>query len=391
MKRRYLILVVAAAAAGLAYLYWRPLPAVSAVSQITAAPKTQSNAIPWPADGQAALGAAGYGLLAQHNDNSPVPIASVAKVITALAVLRQKPLTPGSSGPTITFDNTDLNYFNYYYENDGSVAQVAVGEKISEYQALEAMLIPSANNIADSLARWAFGSIDNYITYANRMAKQMGLSRTSVGSTNGFADKTTSTAGDIVKLGLTAMQNPLITQIVSQSTAAIPVEGTVKNVNYLLGSDGVVGIKTGNTAAAGGDYLFAARQNVLGKPTILVGAVLGAKDLPAAIQAAPPLIAAAAGNFEELKIVDQNQEVGYYQTPWGTTAQLRPAQDLSLTVWKGQDIKILNNFEPLRPPAAAGSQHGSVEVRSGQQAAGAPLVLSQNLTAPSWHWKILRR
>ncbi|HVS79315.1 MAG TPA: serine hydrolase [Candidatus Saccharimonadales bacterium] len=374
----------------LVYLYLRPVPVVTAVSTLPIPPKTAGVALSWPVGGQAALGAQGYGLLAEHNDTTPLPIASVAKVITALAVLQQKPLTPGSQGPTITLDNTDVDYFNYYYKNDGSVSQVQAGEKITEYQALEAMLIPSSNNMADSLARWAFGSIDNYLTYANHMVQNMGLTRTTVGSTNGFADKTDSTAGDVVDLGLKAMQNPVIAQIVAQPTATIPVEGTVQNVNYLLGSDGVVGIKTGNTDKAGGCYLFASQQQILGQKTILIGAILGAKDLASAISAAQPMIAGAISGFEKVKIASQNQSVGYYKAPWGSTAQLKPSRDLSLIAWKGADIKVTDNFAPARTPQSAGTHLGSIKVQNGQKSLSVPLVLTQKLSSPSWWWRITR-
>jgi D-alanyl-D-alanine carboxypeptidase (penicillin-binding protein 5/6) len=100
------------------------------------------------------------------------------------------------------------------------VVKVAAGEQISEYQALQAMLLPSANNMADSLARWAFGSPADYVTYANGIIKKMGLSHTVVGNTNGFDDTTTSTADDLVMIGLQAMRNPVIADIVSQSTAS---------------------------------------------------------------------------------------------------------------------------------------------------------------------------
>src|SRR5487761_1565433 len=121
MRKLVLIITVAIVALA-AYLYLRPVPVISPVSQIASVPKTQAIALPWPAAGQAALGAQGYGLLASHNTAAPVPIASIAKVITALAVLKQKPLATGSQGPTITLDSTDVGFFNYYYLKDGSVA-----------------------------------------------------------------------------------------------------------------------------------------------------------------------------------------------------------------------------------------------------------------------------
>ena len=371
------------------YLYVRPVPAVGPVSQIVAPPKTQAIVLPWPAADQAAIGAVGYGVLDSHNTATPVPIASIAKVITALAVLQQKPLAAGSPGPDITLDDTDLGYFNYYYLNDGSAAKVQVGEKLSEYQALQGMLIPSANNIADSLVRWAFGSPAAYAAYANKMIKDMGLANTAIGSASGFADDTTSTADDLVKIGIKALANPVIAQIVNQPTANIPVAGDIKNVNWLLGSQGVVGIKTGNTDKAGGCYLFAANRQIQGKTITMVGAVLGAPALNDAISASVPLLRASDTGFQEVTVIKKGQVLGSYTAPWDATAKAQASKDISLLVWNGKDIKVLNSLDSISAPAEAGAKAGTVTVQSGSLSGTSDVVLQQALPRPSWLWRIL--
>lgn len=383
------VLLLVVLAAVVAYLYTRPLPSLQAVSQLPTPPKTTAISLPWPATGQAALGAQGYGVLESNNTASPMPVGSVAKIITALAVLQKKPLTANSQGPSMTIDSTDVGYFNYYYANDGSVVQVTPGETISEYQALQAMLLPSANNIADSLARWAFGSPQDYITYANAMLKAMGFTKTTVGDTNGFSDTTTSTADELVLLGIKSLQQAVIDQIVSQASAQIPLAGTVKNVNWLLGTDGVVGIKTGNTDKAGGCYLFAAKHNIGGQTVTLIGSILGAPDLNGAISAARPLLQTADSGFKPITVVQKGQVLGSYTAPWGASSQLKAAKSLVLLVWQGKDIKIINNLEPLNAPAAAGRQAGSVSVVSSGQSVSSPLYLGSNLPPAPATWRIL--
>jgi D-alanyl-D-alanine carboxypeptidase (penicillin-binding protein 5/6) len=370
------------------YAFTRPVPQVGPVSQISSVPKTTAINLPWPAGGQSAIGAAGYGILADHNSANPVPVASIAKIITALAILRQKPITSGQ-GPVVTLDQTDADFFNSYYAKDGSVVQVNVGEQITEYQALQAMLIPSANNIADSMARWAFGSVDSYVAYANQMVKSLGLINTTVGDASGFGDNTTSTADDLVKLGIAALNNPSIASIVSQSSAQIPVAGTVKNVNFLLGTDGVDGIKTGNTDKAGGCYLFAARRTILGHTVNVVGAILAQPDLINTIRSAQPLIETADQGFEQITVVHKDQIMGNYQSPWGAAAQFKSPKDLALMVWKGQDIKILNEPDAVNAPVKSGESIGKLTVQSGQQTAKTNLVLYQDLPNPSWTWRLL--
>lgn len=370
--------------------YWRPLPAVRPVMQAVNAPTSPAITLPWPDSGQAALGASGYGLLASHNSSTPMSIASIAKVITAMAVLKQKPLSPGSQGPTITLDSTDVGFFNYYYSKGGSVATVSAGEQISEFQALETMLLPSANNMADSLARWAFGSVNAYLTYANQLVKAIGLINTSVGDSNGFSDTTTSTANDLVKLGLAALNYPALAQITSQSSAEVPTAGTIKNTNWLLGSDGVVGIKTGNTDKAGGCYLFAAQRDLSGHKISLVGAVLDAPTLSDAISAAPPLINASNSGFELVKAIYAGQPLGYYEPAWGKIVSFSAARDLNLLVWKGQALKIHNQPQALKVPRQAGAVVGTVSLQSGQQTLSGPLALNQDLAKPSIWWRLFR-
>jgi D-alanyl-D-alanine carboxypeptidase (penicillin-binding protein 5/6) len=271
------------------------------------------------------------------------------------------------------------------------VAQVNNGEILTEYQALEAMLLPSANNIADSMARWAFGSVDAYMTYANTMVKTIGMDHTTIGDASGFTDTTTSTADDLVKLGIVAMGQPAIAQIVSQSSTRIPVSGTIKNVNWLLGTDGVVGIKTGNTDKAGGCYLFAAKHTIEGRQVTLVGAVLGLPQLNDAISASRPLLESVDKGFESLTVIHKGQVLAIYRTGWGQVSQAVASSDVSVLAWKGQPVKPLNEPRPLKTPTLAGTPVGRAAVGAIQEVKATPLTLTKDLTGPSWHWRIFRK
>ena len=194
-----------------------------------------------------------------------IAAASTIKIITALAILDKKPLQTGQQGPYITLGTSDVAIYQDYLRRGGSVAKVAAGEKISQYQALQAMLLPSANNIADSLVIWAFGSQKAYLSYAADFVASIGLKNTHLADASGFSPNSTSTAEDLVTAGLKAMRNPVIAEIVAQKQAKIPIAGVIQNVNWLLGKDGIIGIKTGHTDEAGGCYLFASRMIIAGK------------------------------------------------------------------------------------------------------------------------------
>ncbi|HYH36522.1 MAG TPA: serine hydrolase, partial [Candidatus Saccharimonadales bacterium] len=262
------------------YVGWalrKPLPQLTpALAASTIKTDVPAGNLAWPAGGQAAVGIKDTQIMQARGTQTPLPIASTAKLITSLSVLKQKPLAPGQQGPLITMTDRDVALYNSYMARDGSVVKVVAGEQISEYQALQAIMLPSANNISDTMAIWAFGSLEAYAAYANEYIKQLGLHDTHVGSdASGLAPDSTSTAQDLVKLGKVAMQNPVLAEIVGQSTAKLPIVNDVKNVNFLLGTDNIVGVKTGNTEEAGGVFVGAARVNINGKPVTIVTAVAG--------------------------------------------------------------------------------------------------------------------
>jgi D-alanyl-D-alanine carboxypeptidase (penicillin-binding protein 5/6) len=138
------------------------------------------------------------------------------------------------------------------------------------------MLIASDNNMADMLVERVFGSKQAYVSYAQDMLKRMGLSKTIVADASGFSPQTVSTPSELVAIGIAALKNPVIAEIVAQQQADLPAVGIVQNTNELLGIDGVIGIKTGTTEEAGSCLLFAARVSTKdGKPVTLVGVIMG--------------------------------------------------------------------------------------------------------------------
>ena len=231
------ILVIVTGAGG-GILYARPLPAISSqAAQLSQPAPAASVDMPWPGYGQSAVALAGGGILATSTGKgkqTPLPTASVAKVMTALAVLDKKPLSIGQTGPMITITKADVAIYNYYLTNDGSLAAVQEGEQISQYDALEALMLPSANNFADTLAAWAFGSMDNYTAYANKLASSYGMENSHFADASGFSAETVSTADDLVRLGDRALRNPVLAEISAKRDAQIPVAGIIHNVTTFL-------------------------------------------------------------------------------------------------------------------------------------------------------------
>ena len=228
----------------------------------------------WPAYGQAAVQVGRSQVRAGPNQH-PAAIASVAKVMTAYLVLRDHPLGLGQDGPTITLTDADVADTDRRRERQESVASIAAGEQLTEREALQALLLPSANNIAAVLARWDAGSAAGFVTRMNAAARSLGMTRTHYTDPSGYDDATVSTAADQVRIVDRAMSQPVFASIVATPSATLPVAGTVHNTDTLLGYNGFVGVKTGSTAAAGGCFAFRAIRWVNGKQTTITGVVLG--------------------------------------------------------------------------------------------------------------------
>jgi len=229
----------------------------------------------WPASGQAAFRRSGQSQIQVGPNQHPAAIASVAKVMTAYLVLRDHPLLPGRDGPTITLTDDDVADTDRRRGQDESVVSVAAGEQLTERQALEALLLPSANNIAAVLARWDAGSEERFVAAMNATVRSLGMTHTRYTDPSGYDNATVSTAADQVRIVERAMRLPAFAGIVGMSSATLPVVGTVQNTNALLGHDGFVGVKTGSDDAAGGCFAFRAVRRIDGRWTTITGVVLG--------------------------------------------------------------------------------------------------------------------
>ncbi len=252
----------------------------------------------WPTSGQAAFVLAGQSQVQAGPNQQPAAIASVAKVMTAYLVLRDHPLRTGQDGPTITLTDADVADTDRRRRQEESVVSIAAGEELTERQALQALLLPSANNIAAVLARWDAGSAERFAARMNATARSLGMMQTRYTDPSGYDDATVSTAADQVRIVDRAMRLPVFASIVATPSATLPVAGTVHNTNALLGHDGFVGVKTGSDDAAGGCFAFRAIRWIDGKRTTITGVVLGQPGhdrIAAGLAAAGAMVESIAG------------------------------------------------------------------------------------------------
>lgn len=349
-------------------------------------------AMPWPSEGQAAVEVEGLGSMGSYGEQKPVPTASVAKVMTAYVILRDHPLKHGEAGPMIPVDPQAAA--DVSRENE-SVVKVTAGSKISEYEALEAIMLPSANNIARLLARWDGGSEAEFVKKMDAAAKDLGMSNTTYTDPSGLDATTVSTAIDQIKLARTAMTNDVFREIVRKPSYKAASGDNYRNYNGLVPLNNTVGIKTGTSTKAGGNLVFAAEKQVGGTTQLIIGAVMG-QYKPAIIDtvlaAGRQLIMAAQQSLTSGQVIKKGDVVGYVDDGLGGRTSVVATQDVQAVGWSGLKVDIALGAGSTGVPhsAKAGTQVGTLTVGSGPGQVRVPVALQSDLNAPSFGSKLVR-
>ena len=299
----------------------------------------------WPSSGTAAVEVEGMGLLGHSGSmTSRHAIASITKTMTAYVILKDHPLSATSSGPTITLNGTMALQYDLAIKQDESAVVTKYGERITERQALEALLLASAGNMADILAIWDRGSVGSFLTEMNRTARGLGMTGSTFTDPAGLAASTVSTMADLLRLAEAVQNVPAITSIVSEVSADVPVAGTIYNVNRDLGSYGIDGIKTGTTDAAGSCLLFSAHVQVGGRTLTILGVVLGmpgSSGIPyTALNATRQLLAGAEAQIGQATVAAAGHPVAALEQGRVRVATLGAADSVAVVGWPGLDYRV---------------------------------------------------
>jgi D-alanyl-D-alanine carboxypeptidase (penicillin-binding protein 5/6) len=197
--------------------------------------------------------------------------ASVTKLMTALVVIDQG----AQPDELVTISaRAAAEPIGYVGQN-----KLYSGEVWSVEALLADMLVYSDNGAAIALAEHVAGSVDAFVVLMNDKAAELGMTATHFENPNGLdEDGHVSSARDLIRLGLAAIQEPRITRITRIRNLTFTPGGRimeVKNTNRLLGTfPGVLGLKTGDTVNAGEVLLSYA---VFPHETFL-GVVMGSTD-----------------------------------------------------------------------------------------------------------------
>lgn len=340
-----------------------------------------------PGFGAFAVGAVGFdGLLSERDSAVPMAMASIAKVVTALVVLEAHPVDGEGGEPVIDYTEADVDVYWDMIAQNGSVAPVAAGSSLTLTESLEAMLLPSGNNYAISIANWAFGSEAAYVERAGAWLAEHGFEETTIADASGLSLDNVATARELVRLGQLALEQPVLAAIVAKQSVDLPEIGVVENSNKLLGTHGVDGIKTGTTDDAA-NLLFSADYAVGSQTVTVVGVLLGADSHPELREAVAALLDTVSPGFHEVVALEAGEVLAEYDTPWGETARARAADGASFVVWSDTPVEVAVHADEIAL-ASRGETVGTATITAGSRTVDVPLVLDAALDDPGPWWRL---
>ncbi|WP_170206110.1 D-alanyl-D-alanine carboxypeptidase family protein [Klugiella xanthotipulae] len=372
-----------------------PAPLLTLTANTTALTATAPTLVPvWPTtdspDSTGAVSLIGNDLVVSaEGADTARPMASLSKVVTALVVLKQYPLAVGEMGPTITFTSADMASYNSLTARGGVVLPVAVGQSLTQRELMTGMMLNSANNYAETLARWAFGSLDQFLAAASTWLAEQELNSISMADPHGMSPLNVASANDLVRLGKLSLENPFLSATVSMSTATIPIGGELANTNVLLGSDGFRGIKTGTTSAAGYCVMFARDLTFNGVTTTSVGVILGADSHYLRNSSAVDLAHSVERAFSQPTLVSEGDEFGHLTTAWGDKITITAADSLGALLWNGATVSAEASLTSYTAVPPKGDVVGKVQLRPDpvtQESTN--LVTAGDVTEPGLVWRL---
>lgn len=184
-------------------------------------------------------------VLFAKNADTPRPVASTQKIITALCVLEA-----GDIDKTVVIDGSDGNC-------EPTKLGLQAGETYSRRELLKVLMVKSANDVGRALARDVGGDQDTFAGLMNRKAASLGMRNSHFCNPHGLPDPSQfSTARDMAIAARAAYRSPLLRSYFATKSFTFQFSNGktrfVENTNKVLKTVPYCnGMKTGTTDAAG--------------------------------------------------------------------------------------------------------------------------------------------
>ena len=373
-----------------------PLPEVT----VRAAPASSEAPAPaagvtLPASGQSALAVVaddgGADVVASAGPAEATPIGGAAKLVTLLVTLDSLPLQDGAAGPDIRIGPEDYTDYLRYSGEGSRVVPVSPGETWSERDVVQAVLLGSSNNHADTLARWAFGSVDQYVTAANAWLEEQGFTATRVVDATGLSGDNVGTASELTELAARVVADPNLGPMLEAGDDAPVAAGgkRIPDVIAHLEGDGVRAITRSFTDQGGLGFVFTTQVPGTGdRPAYrLIGAILGQPDYETLDPAVIAAVESAKASANPVEVITAGSAYGSVESAWGDSAELVASATRTDASWGAVPGAASVDVEPFTT-ASDGRTVGTVTVPVGERKLSSALELEGDIRDPGPIWRL---
>jgi serine-type D-Ala-D-Ala carboxypeptidase (penicillin-binding protein 5/6) len=352
------------------------LPFIALSSVVVAAPRFETDApIAYMTD--LSSGA----VLFEKNADKQIPPASMAKMMTVYVAfdLIQK-------GKLKLDDKFRVNEETWKkWNNQGSTMFLGVGDQVSVRELLHGIVTLSGNDACVVLAEGIAGTEPAFVGLMNKRAKELGMSNSRFGNSNGWPDEgvTVVTARDLATLGSATVNNFPKLYDAFYGQDAFEWNGiTQSNRNPLMGKvAGADGLKTGHTEEAGYGFTGSAEQ----KGRRLVSVLAGLDSYGGRIEESVKFMNWGFNAWEPKKLFDKGTKVQTAEVQLGdhSSVSLVAPKDLFVTIPKASDgnVSMKVTYQgPIKAPVAKGQPIATLVVTTvdaGKQSV--PLVAGEDV------------
>ena len=304
--------------------------------------------------------------------------ASTTKIMTALLVMENLDLTD-----TVAIDE-EVSF------TEGSRIYLLPGEELTVEQMLSALLIESANDAAVALAKKISGSVSDFAVLMNKRAQELGATNTHFNNANGMPDELhLTTAHDLALIAREAMKQETFRRIVTTYRYIIPAtamqdtrylynsnrllyderhkvtyNGTLRPIKY----DGITGIKTGYTIAAGSCLVASAKRG----DSEFVAVVLQSEPNSLYLDVIK-LLEYGFDNYQTVSKMAAGETVGEVKVKDGAlgTIPVMASADIKATLPRSAsgenlEVKVVLD-EKLTAPLSKGDKAGEIQIYDGDR------------------------
>lgn len=322
-------------------------------------------------------------LLFAKNADTPLPMASTTKIMTALVTLQNS-----SPDELVRVPDEAVGV-------EGSSVYLQRGESMTVRDLLYGLMLASGNDAAVALAVHVGGSVTGFVEMMNAKAAELGLAATRFVTPNGLdAEGHRTTAYELCLITREAMKNADFREMVSTKyyrTESGACARTFKNKNTLLWDyEGAFGVKTGYTSGAGRCLVYGAEREGME----LIGCVLNCRPM---FEAASRMMDEAFDEYEKIVVVPAGQPAGktYIREGAENVLEVSSKSSIIAVMRKGERLRLTTRVdlpEYVEAPVSRGQTVGRLSVYDGDELVGETELVAEK-TVPKtdlgFWWRLL--